>query len=159
MIAELRLLITLLGRPVYASLRRSDYVALHSVSDMVPQTVVSYYNRAVIRGELVHSITYCKDFKRNSCTVQLNDGSYFQVVTFLVTDLGDGENCYALGRRLHQVPLRFCSSSAAPSVRLSHITAVSKVPTPKRSYSSSCHQHCAQVYVCWTPLLQCIFCL
>jgi len=121
--------VTMLGLPNYRTLNRSHYVALHSVSDVVNyQAVVAYYNRAVVYGNIVHSLYYCNTLKRNSYTVRLADDRYYQIDTFVITDLGSGEQCYALGRYLYEVPFKFCSS-AATVLKLKHLIAVSKVPS------------------------------
>ena len=52
----------------------------------------------------------------------------FQVVTFIVTDVGNGENCYALGRYLYPESHVFCSSVAIYPLKLNHIHCVKKVP-------------------------------
>ena len=119
--------VIVLGQPSYRLLRRSHFVALHSVSVVVPQTIVAYYNRVINRGEIIHTYKYCKDLKRNSYTVHVVDGNYFQVEKYLVTDLGNGDNCYALGRYLRRVPFQFCSRDL--SLKLNHIVPVSKVPS------------------------------
>jgi hypothetical protein len=121
--------ITLLGLSRYQRLPRSHIVALHSVSTTVTATSATYYHRAVVNGEMVHARNYSADFKRNSYTVQLVDGSLFQVVTFIVTDVGYGENCYALGRYLYPESHVFCSSVAIYPLKLNHIHCVKKVPS------------------------------
>ena len=40
--------VTVLGQPMHRNLKRSDYAALHSMSPVVTQTVVAYYDRIVI---------------------------------------------------------------------------------------------------------------
>lgn len=80
--------LTVLGLPHYRSLNRSHFVALHSLSAIVKQTVVAYYRRAVVHGEIVDTLHYCRRLKWNSYTVSLDNGRYFQVTTFVVTDLG-----------------------------------------------------------------------
>ena len=102
-------------------------MALHSVSDTVTENVVAYYERAVVNGEMVHSSSYCKELKRNSYTVKVTDGSYFQIVRFVVCDIGCGANCYALGRYLRPAPYHFCGSKDA--LKLRHITPVHKMPS------------------------------
>lgn len=121
--------ITLLGLPRYQSLPRSHIVALHCVSTTVTATSATYYHRAVINGEMVHARNYSVDFKRNSYTVKLVDGSLFQVVTFIVADVGNGENCYALGRYLYPESHVFCCGIAIYPLKLNHIHCVKKVPS------------------------------
>ena len=118
--------ITLLGRPKIRNLVRAHYVALHSASAVVNQTCVAYYDRIIINGDIVHSANYCKDLKRNSFTVQIanHHHSYFQIGTFLTANLGNGEQCYAIGRYLTEVPFTLCK------LKLDHIIAVSKMPSP-----------------------------
>jgi len=113
--------VTLLGQPMYRNLKRPDYVALHCMSPVVTQTVVAYYDRAVIHGEIVYSLSYCKSLTRNSYTVWLVDGRYFQISTFIVTDLGFGQQCYAIGRYLCRTPFQFCVCKKMASLKLSHI--------------------------------------
>jgi len=74
-------------------LKRSHIVALHSVTDTGTQMCAAYYSRAIHSGEILHSYEYCRDLKRNSYTVQIVDGTYYQIETFIVTDVGYGENC------------------------------------------------------------------
>jgi len=121
--------VTLLGQAMYRNLKRPDYVALHCMSPVVTQTVVAYYDRAVIHGELVHSLGYCKSLKRNSYTVCLVDGRYFQVSRFIVADLGFGLQCYAIGRYLCRTPFQFCASKKMACLKLTHIIPVSKTPS------------------------------
>ena len=86
--------VTILGRPVIRLLTARHNLALHSVSNVVnQQTVVRYFNRIVINGEIVHSSFYCRKLKRNSYVVDLNDSKLFSIETFVVADLnGDGDN-------------------------------------------------------------------
>jgi hypothetical protein len=80
----------------------------------------------IIMGEVVHSYNYYAGLKRNSYTVKLSDGRYYQVVTFVVGDIGSGDNCYAIGRHLPPVPFNLFASC---NLKLSHITAVSTIPS------------------------------
>jgi hypothetical protein len=121
-------LVTLLGTPKYRKLSRAHYVALHSVNATVTWTVVAYYARAVIRGELLHSKCYTKAHKRNSYTVQLTNGTFFQIVTFVVADMGFGQNCYAIGRILFPASFNL-SNNTDMSLKLGHIASVRKVPS------------------------------
>jgi hypothetical protein len=120
--------ITLLGFPKVQRLSRSHFVALHSVSATVKSIVVSYYDRAVIDNELVHSRNYSKNKKRNSSTVRLANGDYYQVVTFIVADLGSGDSCYAIGRYIHAAPFQLCRSKVV-NLKLNHIVPVLKIPS------------------------------
>lgn len=122
--------VTLLGLPKHRRLSRIHFVALHSVTNTVTQNeIVTYYDRAVIRGEIVHSRDYSKDLKRNSYTVKLNDERYFQVVTFLVIYFECiGQSCCAIGRYLHPESLHMCNGKTG-TVKLDHMTAVRKVPS------------------------------
>jgi hypothetical protein len=115
--------ITVLGQPVCRALKRSHFVAMHSLAVNVPQTVVSYYNRVIHRGEVYHCYEYCLKLKRNSYTVQLVDGQYYHVDKYVCMNLGNGNNCYALGRYFRQVPYQICRTSC----KLIHIVPVSKV--------------------------------
>ena len=120
--------VTVLGRPVFRTLKRSHFVALHAVTDTVPHTCAAiYYNKVVHNGEILHSYVYCRNLKRNSYTVQTTDEAYYQIETFLVTNLGFGDNCYAVGRYLRQAQFHFCSRSSP--LKTMHIVAVSKVPS------------------------------
>lgn len=115
--------LTALGRPVYRRLQHSHYVALHGVCASVDQSVVvRYYERIVICGEIVHSYTYCQNLKRNSCIVQISNGMFFKVVTFLVID---SAKCYAIGHYFTVVPYRLCARTD-PALKLDHIVAVSR---------------------------------
>lgn len=75
----------------------------------------------------MHSASYCKDLKRISYTVKLANGSYYQVETFVVCDVGCGTNCYAIGRYLRAAQFRFCGSKM--NLKLSHINPVAKIPS------------------------------
>lgn len=44
-------------------------------------------------------------------------------------DLGNGENCYAIGRYLYREPNVFCSNAAVYPLQFNHIHCVKRVPS------------------------------
>jgi hypothetical protein len=112
--------ITVLGRPLHKQLPRTHYVALCSIcTDCFDGCHASYYARIIVRGEIIHSSSYCRHLKRNSFTVQLISGFYFKVATFVVIT---GE-CYAIGEFLIEVTYQLCLTR---SLKLNHFVPVSK---------------------------------
>jgi hypothetical protein len=145
--------ITVLGPPMYREMKRSHFVAMHSLAVNVPQTVVAYHNRVILRGEVYHCYYYCLKLKRNSYTVQLVDGQYYHIDKYVCMDLGNGYNCYALGRYFHQVPYHICRNLS----KLTHVVPVSKVLSalvaiPVSDISTKCMfisaKHCDVNFVC-----------
>ncbi|XP_034153144.1 uncharacterized protein LOC114840948 isoform X1 [Esox lucius] len=123
--------ITAFGPPKKKMMAHDDYIALHSVGDRVEKQVVEYYDRVFVNGAIVHSQAYHRSKKRNSTVVCLKtENTYFSVKTFMVTDVGNGSTCYAIGRFFEegkhcfsacvQNPLHFHSVEKV----LSHLTAV-----------------------------------
>ena len=91
-------------------------------------TVVQYYKRVIVKGELVHSLEYCEKFNRNSHVVELNDHerSLFTIKTFICADFnGTGSECYAIGS-FFQPALQHLSSNPVTPIHLSGIVSVRK---------------------------------
>lgn len=108
-----------------------DYIALHSVGDRIEKQFVDYYDRVFVNGVIVHSQLYRRSKKRNSSIVRIGtDNTFFSIKTFMVTDLGNGSTCYAIGRFFEEGKHSFSSRVQNPthfhSVKkvLSHLTAV-----------------------------------
>ena len=80
--------ITFLGRSRLCQLSNDHLVAVHYVAKQVSrETVVKYFDRIIVRGEVVHSNNYCRSLKRNSNTVILDDDSILSVEHFFKASL------------------------------------------------------------------------
>lgn len=86
--------VTALGPPNVRLMSVSDQAALHTVREVSPNSVVNYYKRIAVNGEVVHGHTYSKTKQRNNSIVLLKDGSIFRVSHFI--DMGD-QCLYAIG--------------------------------------------------------------
>lgn len=83
-----------LGPPNVRLMSVSDQAAFHTVREVSPKSVVNYYKRFAVNGEVVHGHTYSKTKQRNNSIVLLKDGSIFRVSHFI--DMGD-QCLYAIG--------------------------------------------------------------
>jgi len=120
--------ITLLGRPRIRALCSAHHLALHTVSvNIVKGFMVRYFRRIIVKGEIVHSMQYCRQLKRNSYTVELADGTFFSIETFIVANLdGICEQCYAIGFFFEVVSGLLCRNTIQ-EIYLAHIISVTKV--------------------------------
>lgn len=97
------------GRGEKVRLKQDDYLALHSVTNHIERELhVSYRDRAVINGEVTHSKRCSRERKRNSHVVVLTDNSIFSVDTFVIADIGSGEDCYVVGQYFETKQQFFC---------------------------------------------------
>lgn len=119
--------VTYLGKCKLRQLSPAHLVAVHFVAHHVPRdTVVQYYDRIIVHGEIVHSHHYCRNLMRNSYTVSLEDGSIFVIEHFIVANFGDGVNGYALGHYYQCRPHhRICRHSRI-ALDLSHLLPVER---------------------------------
>lgn len=122
--------VTGLGRPHRRLLRHEDYLALHSVAHTLERVPVMYYDKVVVKGEVIHSEMYSRVYKRNSYTVFLEDDSFFSIKTFIICDIGSGTTCYAIGKYFSEARHSFLSGCPNPShffaveKSLGHLTAI-----------------------------------
>ena len=122
--------VTFLGRCRLRQLSSEHLVAMHYVAPHVPQKmVVQYFDRIIVHGEVVCSHHYCRNLKRNSNTVALDDGSVFSVEHFVKADLGSGTDAYALGYELKLLSTPVCKYPSI-ALNLSHIMPVSRDAEP-----------------------------
>lgn len=87
--------VTALGPPNVRLISLGDQAALHTVREVPTNSVVSYYKRIAVNGDVVHGHTYSKTKQRNNSVVLLKDGSIFTVSHFI--DMGD-QCLYAIGK-------------------------------------------------------------
>ena len=105
-------------------------MAMHYVVAHIPrETVVQYYDRIIVHGEMVHCNNYCRHLKRNSNTVMLDDDSVFSIEHFVTTDLGGGTDAYALGNHLHSLATPICKHSSI-LLKLCHLLPVTRILGP-----------------------------
>jgi len=104
---------------------------VHYVAKQVSrETVVKYFDRIIVRGEVVHSNNYCRSLKRNSNTVILDDDSILSVEHFFKASLESGtDDAYAIGFQLQALPTPICKHPSI-SLNLSHIMPVSHALGP-----------------------------
>jgi len=122
--------VTLLGRCRLRKLSSNHFVAMHYVVAHIPrETVVQYYDRIIVHGEIVHCNNYCRHLKRNSNTVVLDDESLFSIEHFVTADLGSGPDAYALGNHLHSLPTPICKHSTI-RLKLCHLLPVTRTLGP-----------------------------
>ena len=111
-------------------LNADDLLAVHTVAQSVHRsTVVQYYKRIIINGELVHSSEFCDKFQRNSHVVELNDRerSLFTIKAFICADFnGTGAECYAIGGFFQPALQNLCSVNPVTPIHLSGIVSVRK---------------------------------
>ena len=118
--------VTFLGRFRLRQLCRDHLLAVHYVVDHVSQnSVVRYYDRIVVHGEIVHSQRYCRNTLRNSYTVSLENGSVFAIENFIVADFGNGSSGYALGKYYQSSPNRACRHPKI-ALELMHLICVER---------------------------------
>lgn len=118
--------ITLLGRCRLRQLNSDHLVAVHYVAAYVrPNTIVRYYDRIIVHGEVVHCSYYCRSLRRNSNTIVLDDGTFFSVEHFIKADFGDGTDAYALGFEFQSVSKPICKHPSV-DLKLSHLVYVSR---------------------------------
>lgn len=124
--------IALGGRHEKVRLELDDYLAFYNVVNHIEKEVlVSYHDRAVFNGEVIHSKRHSRERKRNSHVVVFTDNSIFSVDTFVVADLGSGEYCYAIGHYFERKRHSFFPSLSNPhhfvavGKKFGHLTAVS----------------------------------
>lgn len=109
-------------RPV----RRSHFIALHSVIQVVKQnTIARYYNRVAVNKEVFHASSNKRTTLRNSYTAILNNGDFFTVESYLVLD--NSSTCFAIGRYLSIARDR-AAISRDKEVRLGHLVLMNIVP-------------------------------
>lgn len=89
--------VTALGVPKIRKVSENDTIALHGELGVTPASIVKYYNRIVVNGEVIHCHTYTKTKKRNNCVVILKDGHIFKISYFLSVS-EDRHQLYAVGR-------------------------------------------------------------
>jgi len=120
--------VSFLGRSKRRPLSDAHLLAIHYAASYVPpKTIVQYFDRAVVLGEIVHSANYCRSLKRNSFTVALVDGKLFAIEHFIAANVGNGTEAFALGRHFERdVRLQICRHPSI-GLQLSHIASVSKV--------------------------------
>lgn len=75
--------ITALGAPKVRTISESDVNALHNLRDVPMNSVVKYYSRIIVNGQVIHSQAYSKTTKRNNTVVMLKNGSIFRIAHFL----------------------------------------------------------------------------
>ena len=122
--------VTFLGRSRLRQLNGTHLLAVHYVANHVPpKTVVEYHDRIIVHGEVIHSSYYCRNLRRNSSIVVLDDDSVFVVEHFVKANLGSGTDAFALGNQLQILPITVCSH---PSImlKLHHILPVSRIVEP-----------------------------
>lgn len=87
--------VTALGSPNVRQISLRDQAALHPVREVPTNSVVSYYKRISVNGDIVHGYTYSKTKQRNNYVVLLKNGSIFAVSHFVEMD----SHClYAIGK-------------------------------------------------------------
>jgi len=105
---------------------RDHNVAMHTVCSQIDTSVlIRHFLRIVLNGEVIHSLQYCRNLKRNSYVVQLADGAFFEIDIFVVHNNDNAECCYAIGRFFRVNPSFFGNSSDVQT-HLGHIVAVDK---------------------------------
>jgi len=118
--------VTVLGTGRLRQLTNAHLIACHYVAKHVPRnTVVRYYNRIIVSGEIIHCSRYCKNLKRNSYTVILDDSSIYAIDVFIVADFGNGTNAYALGHFIECRTTPFCRHPSV-TMQLAHLKFVSR---------------------------------
>ena len=85
--------VTAMGKPRISSIKQDHRIAVYRIIQLNSSDVVSYYNRAIVNNEMLHSTGYAKVIKRNNCTVMVTDGNLYIIQAFIVFNK---EKTYAL---------------------------------------------------------------